>query len=222
MAKYDYRCPNCGQRVELRKRATQTKRRCSYCNEPITTHEIDRQIWQRWLFGAIGIGIIVVIALVINATFTKDSGSRASNNGAMNNEEGSKKEKKDAPEDEKEARATLTTATQQLHGRDLTQQLRVIANKYPETQAGKEAAALHKAALDKEREENSAAGRQKKAQDEKDAEALMRATDTSYLQGKYEEVRKALKEIVAKYPDTKAGHEAATLLAKLPGRTKGF
>jgi DNA-directed RNA polymerase subunit RPC12/RpoP len=45
MAKYkiDYRCPSCGTEVELRKRVTLTRRRCSHCGTPITPQEIDRQ-----------------------------------------------------------------------------------------------------------------------------------------------------------------------------------
>lgn len=40
-------CPSCGTEVELRKRVTVTKRKCSVCGEQITVGEIDRQQGER-------------------------------------------------------------------------------------------------------------------------------------------------------------------------------
>jgi DNA-directed RNA polymerase subunit RPC12/RpoP len=44
---YPYTCISCGTHFELNKRVTITKRRCSYCNFPIYTQEIDRQANER-------------------------------------------------------------------------------------------------------------------------------------------------------------------------------
>src|SRR5687767_4239368 len=43
MAGFRYTCPRCGQSVKLRDRVVLNKRKCSYCGEPITVDEIDRQ-----------------------------------------------------------------------------------------------------------------------------------------------------------------------------------
>jgi len=40
---YFWTCPSCGTELELRKRVTQTKRRCPHCGDPVTFQEIDRQ-----------------------------------------------------------------------------------------------------------------------------------------------------------------------------------
>jgi HEAT repeat protein/DNA-directed RNA polymerase subunit RPC12/RpoP len=96
MAKYQYRCPNCGTEVELRMRVTQTKRRCSYCNIPITTEEIDRQKAERdrqlaeWLqqeaerrqrralYTRLGCLILIAVPVVIIAlgVWKRDRGSK--------------------------------------------------------------------------------------------------------------------------------------------------
>ena len=41
MAKYYWRCPSCGTRLELRQRVTLTKRKCPHCATPITPEAID-------------------------------------------------------------------------------------------------------------------------------------------------------------------------------------
>jgi uncharacterized protein (DUF983 family) len=65
MAKYPYRCPECGTEVILRQRVTQTKRKCSYCGIPITTAAIDRQAQEKVKQQAITFLIIIGIAVII-------------------------------------------------------------------------------------------------------------------------------------------------------------
>lgn len=43
VSRYFWSCPQCGTRLELRKRVTITKRRCPHCNALVTPQEIDRQ-----------------------------------------------------------------------------------------------------------------------------------------------------------------------------------
>ena len=53
--KYDWKCPSCGTRLQLKMRVTQTKRKCPHCGHPVTPEEIDRQgAWK-------GIGCLAIL-----------------------------------------------------------------------------------------------------------------------------------------------------------------
>ena len=63
MARYYWICPQCGTKLSLNKRVTQTKRRCPHCGTPITVVDIDATMWRLWvhqvLVYLIGWGIII-------------------------------------------------------------------------------------------------------------------------------------------------------------------
>jgi uncharacterized protein (DUF983 family) len=63
--KYEYECPHCSTRLDLRMRVTQTKRKCPQCGTAITTNEIDRQTVERAKVQmAVGIGCVGLLVLM--------------------------------------------------------------------------------------------------------------------------------------------------------------
>ena len=62
--KYNWKCPNCGTDLQLKMRATQTKRKCPHCGTPVTPEEIDNQANLNAIGGLIGSLLLIGVILL--------------------------------------------------------------------------------------------------------------------------------------------------------------